>query len=113
MWRSSVGRLIQKFPDEVTCSVYLDDLAISSPNLAALEDTFAELVAALNASNFPINDAKTVGPTSALTLFNCDVAQGSTRVTQTRKDEFYAALHTAPSIAGFETYCEKVEIGNT
>jgi Reverse transcriptase (RNA-dependent DNA polymerase) len=111
--RSAVGQLLEALPDEITSTVYLDDIAISSKDEFALKQAFGELVAALDAANFPINDKKTAGPGKQILLFNCDLTSGSSVVTADRITEFYSAHRTEASASGFERYRESIKSGNS
>jgi|CXWL01.1.fsa_nt_gi hypothetical protein len=109
---SALGQLAIRLADTVTTSIYLDDIAISSNDRPALESAYSSLVLAVDKSNFEINETKAVGPTSKMTLFNCELTYALTAVTAARREEFYSVARTDASVAGFEKYCEVVAQGD-
>jgi Reverse transcriptase (RNA-dependent DNA polymerase) len=110
--RSVLGTFLREIESEVTLSVYMDDIAASSPDLDVLEDAFDGLKAKIHKANSPINDEKTVPPTEWLELFNCELERNRTTVTKTRRTAFYDQPRSAAACEAFERYCKGVDRGN-
>lgn len=109
---SSVGRYLRELPEDITRSVYMDDIALSGDDIAALSEAFDGLVRMLGDSGFAINQAKTRPPSEAIDLFKCDLELGRTAVRQDRRDEFNLIDRSERSRSAFERYCASVEAGN-
>ena len=113
LMRSGVGAFLRGLPENVTASVYMDDIALSSDDAEALQAAYAGLRAALEESNFAINENKAHGPDEAIELFNCSLSQRFASVLQARRDEFFAKEdRSVASLTAFVRYCDKVEQGN-
>lgn len=110
--RSALGTFLKEARSEVTVSVYMDDIAISSGSGEKLQSVFDKLKAKIEEANFPINIAKTVSPTESLELFNCELERDRTSVTEARRNTFFAEPRSAASKTAFVRYCESVEQGN-
>lgn len=110
--KSVLGSFLNDLDGEVTVSVYMDDIAISSACRAALESVFLDLLAKIEEANFRVNQLKTTPPCEIMELFKCSIEQDWTAVTENRKSEFFSRKRTSRSKAGFERYCESVEAGN-
>jgi hypothetical protein len=67
--RSALGAFLKEVRGDVTVSVYMDDIAISSDSPEKLQSTFAQLKSKIEEASFPINVAKTVSPTELLERF--------------------------------------------
>jgi hypothetical protein len=109
---SALGTALDALPQTILKSVYLDDIALSSNDLDALASGFCELKAAVVAANFALNEDKVREPADQIDLFNCDLSQGRSSVTDERVAAFYAAEVTEPGAAAFERYRENVAAGN-
>ncbi len=113
LMRSGAGAFLRVLPAVVTASVYMDDIALSSDDLPALEAAYADLRKALQASNFRINENKAHGPDEAVELFNCELSQCFASVLQARREEFFAKEdRSAASVSAFMRYCDQIEHGN-
>lgn len=110
--QSPLGALLRTIGDHVTVSVYVDDISLSSQDEQALQAAFEQAGLALVASGFTANANKTVSPSSNIEVFNCNLTQGSTAVTDARKAEFQDSEHSDVSSDAFAAYCEHVEAGN-
>lgn len=106
---SPIGAYLRGLPKTITCSVYMDDLCLSGPNLAELKAAFDGLVAAVEQAGFTLNDKKTREPAEQIDIFNCSLANDSTAVLQDRVDEFYANERSEAAVDAFETYCDIVQ----
>lgn len=98
--------------EAVVVSLYMDDIALSSNDLSALEDAFEAVLAALAEANFELSTQKVCPPSPAVDLFNCDLQTGHTQVRQERIDEFNSVPRSPESVAAFDRYCDSVEEGN-
>jgi hypothetical protein len=112
MAASGLGQLLRDLQCQVVVSVYVDDIALSSNNLRTLERAFRKLRRLAVASNFKINEAKSVSPGLTIELFNCHLARMQTLVTDARQAEFHSEPRTPKSVAAFEAYCAAVARGN-
>ena len=90
----------------------MDDISLSSNDLEKLKSNFALVRAALEKSGFPVNNEKTCVPCEAMHIFNCDLQQNMSKVTEERKKKFFSVGRTVASEKGFTEYCVAVESGN-
>lgn len=109
---SAVGTLLRDMASEIAVSVYLDDIGLSSSNLALLQKVHRATLEAVEESNFVVNLDKTAEPASEMVLFNCDLAHASANVRAERIDEFFSIERSEPSASAFLAYCEAVSAGN-
>lgn len=93
-------------------SVYLDDLIVSSNSAVLLNDLYQRFLLAFAEANLTPNPRKLVAPTDALTVFNCNLTQGSARVSEARIAQYFSADRSAASRKSFDAYCRKIEEGN-
>jgi hypothetical protein len=97
---------------ELTVSVYMDDISLSSADGERLKFRFEELCSLMQRSGFALNAAKCRAPAEALDVFNCNLTGGRTQVLERRVAEFFSVARTEPSEASFLRYCAAVETGN-
>ena len=109
---SAVGTLLRDMPAEVTVSVYLDDIGLSSSNPDLLRKAHHATLRAVEESNFVVNMDKTAAPSDQMVLFNCDLTHASANVRAERIDEFFSTERSEPSASAFLAYCEAVSAGN-
>jgi hypothetical protein len=109
---SVAGTFLRNAANNVTVSVYMDDISLSSANLTSLEDTFEAARMRLDEAGFTINEAKVREPGPAMDLFNCDLQQGRTVVQQARVAQFHAQQRSIRSEEAFERYCDGIKAGN-
>lgn len=112
LMRSALGEYLKQASTSLTVSVYMDDISLSSNDLDALRSGFDKLLETMADAQFPVNNAKVRVPGESMDIFNCDLAQHMTVVSQVRQNEFLAGVHTPASEAAFAKYCEAVEEGN-
>jgi hypothetical protein len=110
--RSCLGQYLRDISRIATVSVFVDDIAISSNDEGILKNIFTDLTTKISDADFQLNGAKTIAPTSALKLFNCDLEFGRTVVTDARIALFENGQRSNPSKEAFDRYCRVVEIGN-
>lgn len=110
---SPVGAYLRGLPDDITVSVYMDDIALSGNDQEGVTVAFNGLLETLDESGFEINESKTRAPGPAMDVFNCDLVFGETVVREERQMEFFAEERSPESVASFERYCASVEEGNT
>jgi hypothetical protein len=106
---SALGAFVLSLPSDVTASVYLDDIALSSNDEKLLSCSFQQLLDAATTANFQLNSQKVVQPTDSIVLFNCELEYARTAVTAARRAEFYSVERSSESMSAFEDYCEVVE----
>lgn len=109
---SAIGQFLRTLDPDVTASVYMDDISLSSDNIDLLEVAFEGLHAAIATANFTTSAEKTRKPARAIDLFNCDLTLGRTLVTNERIDAFYAGNPMPLSAEAFDIYCSTVSAGN-
>jgi hypothetical protein len=110
--QSVLGAFLREIHKEITVSVYMDDIAISSPTSDPLQTVFERLKAKIEEANFQINPEKTKPPTELMQLFNCELQIDHVSVTEPRRKLFYDKPRSAAASDAFERYCESVERGN-
>lgn len=108
--KSEAGKKIRQLAQTVTVSVYMDDIALSSNDLTILDQKYHELIQAINAANFNVNNQKCVTPCEKMTIFNCSLKKDETLVTPERIKKF--TPKSPASQDGFNRYCESVKEGN-
>jgi hypothetical protein len=96
MDRSKLGSYLRSIERNAIfkVSVYVDDIIISSDDLAALRQAALDLRVAADKSLFPISVGKTEGPANQITAFNIELAHKRQGVTPARLAEFIAAYRT-------------------
>lgn len=109
---SAVGTLLRDMQAEVTVSVYLDDIGLSSSDPDLLRQAHQATLRAVEESNFIVNLDKTAEPANEMVLFNCDLAHAKANVRAERIDEFFSIERTEASASAFAAYCEAVSAGN-
>lgn len=110
--KSAVGTLLRDMPEEVTVSVYLDDIGLSSSSPDVLQKAHHATLRAVEESNFVVNLDKTAEPAKGMVLFNCDLAHANANVRAERIDEFFSTERSEPSASAFLAYCDAVSAGN-
>lgn len=110
--RSVLGEFLRESRRDITLSVYMDDIAISSPSYYVLQKVFEELTIKIQEANFPINLEKTMPPTELMKLFNCELELNRASVMEARRATFYARKPSAVACEAFERYCQSIECGN-
>jgi hypothetical protein len=106
---SSVGTLLRNLSNFVVVSVYVDDIAISGEDKAAVDDAFRRLLESLEGANFALSPTKTVATAEALELFNCELWYLHSAVTPARIERFRLE---GKDEAAFDRYRASVEVGN-
>lgn len=98
---SALGNCFRKVRQEgIALTVYVDDIIISSNSEQFTRDRLAEIRQAAATSNFPINEAKSLGPTNSLSAFNIGIDDGVMAITVDRFEEMCQdVLHYGPSSA--------------
>lgn len=109
---SALGKHLRDAPANVTVSVYMDDISLSSDSMTDLRSFFDATLKCIDETNFIVNDAKVRLPGPALDLFNCNLQFERTVVLPERIAEFYAEAQSVLSCLAFDEYCVSVEDGN-
>lgn len=110
--QSGVGEFLRSINDQITVSVYVDDIALSCNNMQRLDRAYNKLRRIIFESGFFINEDKSHPRGLTAEVFNCLLERGKTVVTETRQADFYSAAHTSTSQESFERYCKSVSDGN-
>jgi Reverse transcriptase (RNA-dependent DNA polymerase) len=112
MHHSPLGTLLHETSQQITVSVYVDDISISANDEQQLATAFCEIRQALIVSGFNSNEDKTREPSPNIEVFNCDLVHGATNVSTARMAVFDASEHSEQGRDAFGRYCEKVRLGN-
>ncbi len=112
MMKSGAGEFLRTIGPDVTVSVYMDDISLSSNDEGKLRQAFETARVRLEEASFIINASKVREPGQAMDLFNCDLRSGHTSVKMSRVEAFYADDPAQPSEDAFERYRAGVEAGN-
>lgn len=106
---SAVGQYLRSLGEDITVSVYMDDVCLSSNSLEALEAAFEGLKTAMDEANLALKDDKTRPPSDKIDIFNCELENGRSEVTPERIAEFKAIDRSFESEEAFDTYCAVVK----
>lgn len=106
---SAVGEYLRSLGEDITVSVYMDDVCLSGNSLETLEAAFEGLKTAMGEANFTLKDDKTRPPSDKIDIFNCDLENGRSEVTPERIAEFKAIERSFESEEAFDTYCAVVK----
>lgn len=109
---SEIGCTLRRFAEDVTVSVYVDDILLSSNDPQLLQARYEELLQAADNAGFSVNADECVAPHNNVTIFKCSLRNGETMVTPDRVEEFYRAPRSPESCVGFERYLSGVRRGN-
>lgn len=110
---SAVGAALEAISPDVKVSVYMDDIAVSGDDLAAVQRVYEDLIDLLQAEGFDLNEDKLRAPSHAMDIFNCDLMKGRASVRDERIEAFLAGSPSKESEDAFVVYCGTVEAGNT
>lgn len=111
---SNVGQhLREALPASVRVAVYVDDISLSSNSEADLMTAYDATLTVLQNEQFAVAAAKIQAPAHSIMIFNCNLEQGNTQVTQQRTQAFYDANPALPAQVGFEAYRQTVMDGNS
>ena len=110
--KSILGQAIDGLPPHIKRSVYLDDIAISANDRNELAAAFNTVKESATAANFTLNEQKLSEPAQEIDLFNCNLAHGTSVVSERRVAKFYDEASSDVGIAAFENYCASVSAGN-
>ncbi len=94
----------------LSVSVYVDDILLSAASAPALAHARTTLEAAALASRFEFHPGKSIGPSSALEVFNLELSHDSLSVCASRLADFEAAIRSGDpaSVAGILGYVSTV-----
>lgn len=106
---SLLGQYLEKIANEITVSVYVDDIILSSNDKSLLSKLFEESLNEVKRSPFSVSSEKIVSPTSDLDVFNCKLRHEESFVLKERIDEFEKTERTELSKEAFERYCDSVK----
>lgn len=110
--RSEVGTRLRHLPEGILKSIYMDDIVLSSNDLAELTAAYAAVQESIGTAGFQINSAKAIPPSESILAFNCRLELGLTEVTGDRIAEFHGVARSPASVASFDNYCASVATGN-
>ncbi|TPG61486.1 reverse transcriptase domain-containing protein [Ewingella americana] len=99
--QSFCGKLINIISKsgQISVSIYMDDILLSSDDLSQLEIAFNSVKAALAKSGYCINERKTQSPSTMVKVFNLELSQQSLRVSPKRIVEFLQAYISSKNAA--------------
>lgn len=109
---SAIGSHLKAVQSGVDVSIYVDDISLSSDDPYLLTNTYEAILAVIEADGFTISMDKLRPPSSAIDIFNCDLANGTTVVRDDRIQQFYASLPSQAAADAFDDYCASVKLGN-
>jgi hypothetical protein len=113
LMRSPVAEAIDRArTNGVVISVYLDDFIGSHDNEGALGVAYEDIRASCVKAHLIPNPNKLVPPNTAITAFNCDLTQGSAKLTDDRIARFFSVARSAASQSAFEDYKVRVASAN-
>lgn len=112
LYQSSIGIFLEQAVKRANVAVYVDDISMASNSLSNLETLYAELIATVERSGFVLNSRKAIAPSISMHIFNCNLRNEHSSVTDERKQKFAETEHTPFGIASFDRYCQSVESGN-
>lgn len=110
---SAVGAALEAISPDVKVSVYMDDIAVSGDDLAAVQRVYEDLIDLLQAEDFDLSEDKLRAPSHAMDIFNCDLMNGRASVRDERIEAFIADSPSQEAKDAFVVYCGTVEAGNT
>jgi len=91
--KSTLGKHLHQLAkkSDLTVSVYMDDIIISSNNQHQLEEVLVSVEVAAEKAGFPLNKTKQEGPCDQITAFNILLTENELKITDERLDEFIEA----------------------
>lgn len=88
--KSALGQSLDRlYRDDVTLSVYVDDIIVSADNEDVVTYAIGELRRAADRSGFRINETKSGGPSESLQAFNIRVSGGEMEILEDRFAEMF------------------------
>ena len=112
MFQSGIHTVLEKIRERNIVSVYVDDISISGNNLNEMGEAFEMLCNAIIAEKFFLNQKKLIFPNEQINVFNCDLEQGSSKVSYARQQKFFQTNQTSFAKDAFKKYCDQVSEGN-
>jgi hypothetical protein len=109
---STLGKALTTLAGELTVSVFVDDIAVSSNSLEVATNGFNRLESSLIASGFSSNARKRREPSRKIEIFNCALAHNFAEVSEARISLFDSLERSVESKQAFKEYCEKIAAGN-
>jgi hypothetical protein len=106
---SPVGQFIRDLGENITASVYMDDICLSSQDEAALEHAFSGLLAAIEEAGFNLNEGKTRPVAQQIDIFSCSLENENTEVLPDRVEKFHEIDRSPAGEAAFAAYCDIVK----
>lgn len=111
--KSKLGAFLRKLNarSDLSVSVYVDDIIISSNDEISLEKVADQLHQTARASLFPISETKNEGPALGITAFNIQLSNKLLQITEARLAELHAVYQAASSAntqAGVFSYVHSV-----
>ena len=100
--KSGIGTLLRRLTEQLTISVFVDDISLSGDRLDILQDAYLELSEVIQVSGFAVNRIKSTAPTATVQVFQCQLSHNRASVCEVRRAKFYSNSRSEASIAGFE-----------
>lgn len=111
--QSAIGTALRKLSTHTNVAVYVDDITLSSNDLASLQNSYDELMEAFDLAGLAPNAGKCAAPCETLSVFNCSLQHEETFVLPGRIAEFHSVPRLPSSAEGFQRYCDSVAFGNS
>ena len=88
--KSGIGPLLRRLTEQLTISVFVDDISLSGDRLDILQDAYLELSEVIQVSGFAVNRIKSTAPTAAIQIFHCQLTHNRASVCEARRAIFYS-----------------------
>jgi hypothetical protein len=94
--QSALGRCLKQLAEtkNISVSVYVDDIIISSVDAEGCNSAFEKLIIAAERSQFFLNKKKQEGPSDTIKAFNIVLSHNSLQITSDRLDQFKISART-------------------
>ncbi|EGK6000049.1 reverse transcriptase [Escherichia coli] len=114
--KSYFGSLLRRLNKhhDLKLSVFMDDVIISSNDLAQLQAAYDEALVAMRKSGYQANMSKTQAPSSKISVFNLTLSKGVMKVTSQKMSDFLIDFYSSnyePHRIGVKNYVEAVNPG--
>lgn len=115
LWQSALGNYLRQLEkSDITVSVYMDDIILSSHDETALLVALKSVETIAERSRLPLNQKKTEGPAPMITAFNIELSNLALNLTVKRLDEFKAKFRATDAVSvqqGILGYIQTVNAG--
>lgn len=110
---SRIGKALNEAPNDISISVYVDDILISTKGSVETLKHYSEKVCLAAAeSNFPINIDKSEIAKSKVTIFNIDLSKNIKAINDKRLGEFLTEIKTTANDSRADSMINYVSLVN-